>query len=106
MGSLDHDTSPRMIATLTLLAVAALTLPTLVHTLHTPAEPHVETYSVACAVVLLIVFIASIPVALSGGPSALPSRERESATVWPMWLALTVLAARRFGNGVNYARPT
>lgn len=48
-GGLRHGTQrfdslpPRMIATLTLLAVAALTLPTLVHTLHTPAEPHVET---------------------------------------------------------------
>jgi Ca2+:H+ antiporter len=69
---------PQMIATLTLLAVAALAVPTLVHSLHTPAEGHTEALSVACAFVLLIVFIASIPVALGGGPSALPSPSLET----------------------------
>src|SRR6202165_995426 len=34
--------TPRMIATLTLLAVAALAVPTLVHQLHTPAAGHEE----------------------------------------------------------------
>src|SRR3954466_6567701 len=73
---------PRMIATLTLLAVAALAVPTLVHSLHTPAEPHAEALSVACALVLLVVFIASIPFALGGGPSAVPSSGQEHAEEW------------------------
>src|SRR5581483_195692 len=55
---------PRMISTMTLLAVAALAMPTLVHGLHTPAEPHAEALSVACAIVLLVVFAGSIPFAL------------------------------------------
>jgi len=88
---------PRMIATLTLLAVAALAVPTLVHSLHTPAEPHAEALSVACAVVLLIVFIASIPVALGGGPSALPSASMEMEPAWPIWLAAAVLAGAGIG---------
>jgi Ca2+:H+ antiporter len=90
---------PRMIATLTLLAVAALAMPTLVHALHTPADPHIEAFSVACALVLLVVFIASIPFALSGGPSALPSSGEERAGEWPLWLAITILA----GAGVGAA---
>src|SRR3954449_3843788 len=47
----DSD-PPRLIATMTLLAVAALAMPTLVHALHTPADPHIEAFSVACALVL------------------------------------------------------
>ena len=103
VGGLRHGTQrfasepPRMIATLTLLAVAALTLPTLVHGLHTPAEPHAETFSIACAVVLLIIFAASIPVALHGGPSALPSAEPEEDGAWPIWLAAAVLAGAGIG---------
>jgi Ca2+:H+ antiporter len=88
---------PRMIATLTLLAVAALAVPTLVHSLHTPAEGHTEALSVACAVVLLIVFIASIPVALCGGPSALPRPSLETEPAWPVWLAAAVLAGAGIG---------
>jgi Ca2+:H+ antiporter len=88
---------PRMIATLTLLAVAALAMPTLVHALHTPADPHIEAFSVACALVLLVVFIASIPFALGGGPSALPSSGKEQAGEWPLWLAITILAGAGIG---------
>ena len=86
--------SPRMIATLTLLAVAALVVPTLAHALHTPADAHEGALSVACAVVLLIVFIVSIPVSLRGGPSALPSRGEDAhhAVAWPLWLAVAILA--------------
>lgn len=102
-GGLRHGTQrfssepPRMIATLTLLAVAALALPTLVHALHTPAEPHAETFSIAAAVVLLIVFAASIPVALAGGPSALPRRDEIAEEGWPMWLAIVILAGAGIG---------
>ena len=88
---------PRMIATLTLLAVAALALPTLVHGLHTPAEPHAKAFSIACAIVLLVIFAASIPVALHGGPSALPSSGLDAEATWPVWLAVAVLAGAGIG---------
>jgi Ca2+:H+ antiporter len=101
-GGLRHGTQrfdsrpPRMIATLTLLAVSALALPTLVHGLHTPAEPHAEAFSITAAVVLLVVFIASIPVSLAGGPAAVSSSAGEGEG-WPIWLAVILLAGAGIG---------
>ncbi len=67
-----NSEAPRMMGTLTMLAVAALIVPTLTSGLHTPAAGHEDVLSIACAVVLLIVFIASIPMSLSGGTPSLP----------------------------------
>jgi Ca2+:H+ antiporter len=103
VGGLRHGTqrfaseAPRMIATLTLLAVAALVVPTLAHQLHTPADAHEDALSVACAVVLLVVFIASIPVSLKGGPSAVPSHKAAESQAWPFWLAGAILGAAGLG---------
>src|SRR4051794_9355466 len=55
---------PRTIATLTLLVVAALAVPTLAHGLHAPAGAHTDALSVACAAVLLILFVLSVPSSL------------------------------------------
>lgn len=60
-----HAEAPRIIGILTLLAVAALMVPTLASRLHTPAGGHEEGLSVACAVALLVVFGASLPFSLS-----------------------------------------
>jgi Ca2+:H+ antiporter len=96
--------APRMMVTLTLLAVAALAVPTLAHELHTPANPHSEGLSVACAVVLLLVFLASIPISLAGGPASQTKEMVEAAETaetaetteasigsWPIWLAVVIL---------------
>jgi Ca2+:H+ antiporter len=101
VGGLRHgeqsfaSDAPRTMVTLTLLAVAALAVPTLAHLLHTPAAPHTEGLSIACAIVLLLVFLASIPVSLAGGPASLPgeSPEEVEATshIWPIWLAAVLL---------------
>ena len=102
VGGLRHGTqrfaseAPRMIATLTLLAVSALALPTLVFYLHAPAAGHEDGFSIACAVILLIVFIASIPVSLKGGPTSLPKEEAEK--LWPIWLAVVVLIGAGVGS--------
>ena len=88
---------PRMIATLTLLAVGALAVPTLVFALHTPAAGHEEGFSVASAIILLVVFVASIPFSLRGGPMKLPEEEK-SAQPWPIWLAIAVLVAAGIGS--------
>lgn len=105
VGGLRHGTqvfaaeAPRNMATLTLLAVSALLVPTLTARLHTPAAGHEETLSIACAVILLIVFIASIPVALHGGPTSMPSQTpREEPEMWPMWLAIAVLVGAGAGS--------
>src|SRR5512143_2461395 len=58
---------PRSIVTMMVLAVSALTVPTLANVIHTPAEAHEEALSIACALVLLGVFIGSIPFSLKGG---------------------------------------
>ena len=102
VGGLRHGTQrfsseqPKIIATLTMLAIAALTVPTLAHQLHTPAEPHTEALSLACAVVLLIVFILSIPFSLKSElPGKMEKASDEDATphaIWPVTLAVTVLA--------------
>lgn len=104
VGGLKHGTQrfsseqPRLIATLTLLAIAALTIPTLVHELHTPAEPHAEMLSAACAVVLLIVFACSIPYSLK---SELPKETDTSCepghAPWPLGLAIGMLSAAGVG---------
>jgi Ca2+:H+ antiporter len=104
VGGLRHGTqrfasdAPRMIATLTLLAVAALAVPTLVYGLHTPAAGHEEGLSIACAVILLIVFLASIPVSLKGGPTSIPEGPKEHAESWPMWLAIVILIGAGAGS--------
>src|SRR5215208_7252103 len=58
---------PRAIVIMMVLAVSALVVPTLAHTIHTPAEAHEETLSIASALVLLAVFFASIPFSLQSG---------------------------------------
>ncbi|MEO8033896.1 MAG: sodium:proton exchanger, partial [Acidobacteriota bacterium] len=96
VGGLRHGTQrfsseqPKIIATLTLLAVAALTVPTLVHELHTPAEAHAEALSLACAIVLLIVFILSIPFSLKGDGGKTKEAAGDGAPheIWPVALAV------------------
>ena len=107
LGGLKNGTQrfnsepPRMIATLMLLAVAALAVPTLAKELHTPAESHAEALSIACAVVLLIVFAASLPFSIKGDPAMIPAHDAEAPAdgiaevkheAWPLGLALAVLA--------------
>ena len=104
VGGLRHGTqhfpaqAPRMIANLTLLAVAALIIPTLTSGLHTPAAGHEDGLSIACAVILLIVFIASIPFSLQGGPEKLPEEESTLVNPWPIWFAIVILVIAGVGS--------
>ncbi|HEX5505109.1 MAG TPA: calcium/proton exchanger [Thermomicrobiales bacterium] len=104
LGGLRHgpqrfdSRAPRAIANLTLLAVAALAMPTLARGLHTPAAGHAEALSIACAVVLLVIFLASIPVSLQGGPEAVSTSSGEASEgLWPLWLAALILAIAGVG---------
>lgn len=106
VGGLRHGNqrfasdTPRMIGNLTLLAVAALVVPTLVFGLHTPAAGHEDGLSVACAIILLVVFVASIPVSLKGGSVGLPTKpaEPEEKVLWPIWLAIVLLVGAGVGS--------
>jgi Ca2+:H+ antiporter len=93
--------APRMIAVLTMLAVAALAIPTLVSGFHTPAAGHLEGLSVACAIILLLVFIASIPVSLQGQTPTVSGELKDPAAepdAWPIWLAVVVLIGAGVGS--------
>jgi Ca2+:H+ antiporter len=91
--------APRMIASMMMLAVAALTIPTLAAELHTPASTHEHALSAACAVLLLVVFLSSLPFTLSADPERTPRRAETPAAGehWPLWLAITVLVGASLG---------
>ena len=80
---------PRLNASLLLLVVAALLVPTLASKLGTPAAAHAGALSNACAVVLLIVYAASVPFYLRNRSRPAPS---PAGNVWPLRLSVTVLA--------------
>ncbi len=105
VGGLRHGTQtfqsgpPRNIATLTVLSVAALAIPTLAHELHAPAGAHLDQLSVACALILVVVFVLSIPVALAGAPSAVVAETGEMPEEqWPLWFAGAVLGVAGVGS--------
>ena len=97
-GGLKHGTqkfkseAPRAIAILMVLAVSALVFPTLAHAMHLPAEAHEGMLSVASAIVLLIVFFASIPLSLQGGPIVEVTHASEhKEKPWPISRVVVVL---------------
>ncbi len=75
-GGIKHGTQrfdyprARLIATLTVLAAAILSMPTLTHTFHTPAASHDRTLSFICAGVLIVLFFVTLPVFLAGDDEA------------------------------------
>jgi Ca2+:H+ antiporter len=91
VGGLRHGTqqfdSPRarMIATLTVLGAAILSIPTLAHAFHTPASPHGRTLSFICAGVLLTLFLLTLPSFLARGPLEQPHEP-------PRWSLSTTVA--------------
>lgn len=93
-GVQKFGTTPtRMVSMLLLLAVAALTIPTLATAPGAPDAGHAQDLSLVCSVILLLVFAASIPFSLKGGPgaSSLPDEEA-TGPLWPVPLALGLLA--------------
>jgi Ca2+:H+ antiporter len=97
VGGLRHGTQrfdgerARTIAAMMLLAVVAMLVPSLTALLHTPAAGHERTLSVVVAVVLLAVFVASVPQSLRR-TEAEQAAEADSAGAWPVALAIGVLA--------------
>ncbi len=98
-GGLRHGTqkfdssTSRMIATLTLLAISILAMPTLAHIFRTPADQHAGALSVICAIVLLVIFVASLPFSMGGHSNEGEApNSSDNAAQWPLALAVTVLA--------------
>jgi Ca2+:H+ antiporter len=82
---------PRMIATLMLLAVSALIIPTLAKELHTPAEPHINHLDIVVAVILLVMLAASTYFSIKGDPSVASQESEMGHAEWSMSLTLVVL---------------
>src|SRR5512132_1188978 len=89
---------PRAIVILMVLAVSALVVPTITDAIHTPAEAHEETLSIASALVLLAVYIASIVFSLKGGQigETVPATEYDEKQ-WSLPRVLFVLVAAGIG---------
>ncbi|MDX6507496.1 MAG: Ca2+:H+ antiporter, partial [Gaiellaceae bacterium] len=78
----------RMIATLTVLAAAILSMPTLAHAFHSPAAHHTRTLSFICAGVLIALFFVTLPIFLTGDQE--PSGEHVAR--WSLRTTTIVLA--------------
>ena len=98
LGGLKNGTQvfrsepPKMIATLMILAVAALMIPTLAKELHTPAEAHVNSLDVVLAVILLVLLAAYTYFSIKGDPAVVMQEEQMGHAEWSMGLAIAVLA--------------
>jgi Ca2+:H+ antiporter len=122
VGGLKHGVQrfdsnrARTSTVLMVLATGALVLPSLADYVHAPAAPHERTLSLIVSIVLLVVFLLSLPSALK---RSTPAAEAETPAAgaetpaagaetpvagaetvpehagprWPLWLAVTLLAA-------------
>ena len=89
----------RMTATLLVVAVAALMIPTLATAPGAPDAGHAQDLSIITAIVLLILFAASIPFSVRGGQGASSLEPMlESGDVWPIRLAIGVLVGAGIGS--------
>jgi Ca2+:H+ antiporter len=77
---------------LMVLATAALVLPSLAQYVHAPAAAHERTLSLIVSVLLLGVFVLSLPASLRRSPhTAQPAEPEGGGARWPLWLAVTLL---------------
>jgi Ca2+:H+ antiporter len=102
-GGLRHGTQrfapeePRLNATLLLLAVAALLVPTLAEHLNTPAAAHAQVLSYLCAAALLVVYASSVTWSLARSRGSKP---KPPDGTWSLGLATVVLVAASAGSAL------
>ncbi|MEO5965861.1 MAG: calcium/proton exchanger [Candidatus Limnocylindrales bacterium] len=103
-GGLKHgrqvfDAAPvRTIAIVVVLAVASLAIPTVSTSPGGPDQGHAVEISVFVSIILLVVFVASIPYSLRGGQGASAiGHGDEGGATWPLRLSLGVLATGGIG---------
>jgi Ca2+:H+ antiporter len=100
VGGLKHGTQQlgsaraRAITVLMVLSVAALVLPSLASYVHTPASSHENTLSVIASVILLALFVLTLPASLKKGSTDLSEAGgKETAEArWPLLWAVILLA--------------
>ena len=86
----------RRVSLMLLLSVAALVIPALTALLHSPASGHERALSIAVSILLLVLFIASLPDSIrkteADAGTGISHEGHEEEAGWPLWLALTMLA--------------
>jgi Ca2+:H+ antiporter len=82
----------RSTTVLMLLAVAAMVVPSLASYMHTPAAPHEDMLSLVVAVILLVLFILTLPGSLRRRPAG-DAAEQHEPPRWPLAIALGMLIA-------------
>ena len=87
-----HSGPPKMIATLMILAFAALAIPTLTHRLHTQADRHINALNIFVAIILLVLFVASTYFFLKGDKAIVASHEDKPTQTWSLPLTIIILA--------------
>jgi Ca2+:H+ antiporter len=90
-GTQRLDTSrAKETAVLMMLSVAAMLVPSLAALLHTPVEGHAQELSIMVSLVLLTLFIVTLPGSLKRG---MAEKVEVEPPRWPAWLAIGMLVA-------------
>jgi Ca2+:H+ antiporter len=100
VGGLKHGTQRfdsgqiRSTVVLLFLATSAMVLPAIAHLLHAPVSQHEKPLSIIISVVLLIIYLLSLPMALrrSKGEAKERGVAGHEEPRWPLWLAIGMLA--------------
>jgi Ca2+:H+ antiporter len=98
VGGLKHGSQAldsgraRTIATLLLVSVVAMVLPSLASYVHTPAASHEKALSDFVSVALIVIFVLSLPAALRKGASRLSDTVGQEPPRWSVAVAVAVLA--------------
>jgi Ca2+:H+ antiporter len=101
VGGLKHGTqkfataSAQRLCLMLVLSVAALLVPALTSTLHTPAAGHERALSIIVSIVLLLLFAASLPAAMK--QEAVDPEGAAGSAEWPLALAIGMLSAAGVG---------
>ena len=99
VGGLRHGTqhfgtdAARSISLLLVLAVAALLVPSLTANLHTPAAGHERVLSIIVSILLLGLFVLSLPMAIRRSSAGTAEPDEVHAAEWSLGLAIGMLAA-------------
>jgi len=107
LGGLKNGTQrfvsepPKMMATLMILALAGLAIPTVTQIFHTPGATHINQLDIFLAIVLLIIFAASLFVSLRGDTSFVSPRPKspKAHVAWPLAVTIIVLAGAGVAAG-------
>jgi Ca2+:H+ antiporter len=90
---------PKMIATLMILAFAAMAIPTFAHLSHSPAAAHINSLNIYVAIVLLAIFAASVYFSVKRDKAVVPvdPEEGKHHASWSMPTILIVLGLAGVG---------